>query len=145
MLDKNLIAAYQATHYKFHWRGREYVLEIGKQHDVLSEMFTAHKCSSAAYITPQNPFSRPMSAAENERLLIQFRKEVNYLGYPYFEGIGQDPRGEWPGEESLLILGITLTTASKLAEKYGQNAFVFCTDSYTPELVLRPYSALNLK
>ena len=56
--------------------------------------------------------------------------------YLYFDGIGSDPSGEWEGEPSFLILGISKKSAKELGTKYRQNAIVWCDTDCMAELLL---------
>jgi len=51
-------------------------------------------------------------------------------------GVGRDPRGEWPAEPSVLVLGISRREAEILGRSYEQNAVVFVERGGAPELVL---------
>jgi hypothetical protein len=50
-------------------------------------------------------------------------------------GIGQHPNNGWPGEESLLVLGLQLEAAKALAHKHEQLAFVWTPRNGVSELV----------
>ena len=43
----------------------------------------------------------------------------------FFEGLGQTPSLQWPGEPSYLVLGMSLQAAMALGRKYEQHAIVF--------------------
>ena len=54
----------------------------------------------------------------------------------WLEGLGQHPSNQWPGEPSVLILGLSLAAAKVLAEDFEQNAFVWSGAGAMPQLVL---------
>jgi hypothetical protein len=54
----------------------------------------------------------------------------------FLPGLGKDPDGIWPPEISILILGLSLEAGKTLAQKYRQNAFVWCSRDRVPELIL---------
>ncbi len=47
------------------------------------------------------------------------------MGFSFIPGVGEDPKGEWANEASLLVLGLSLKAAKSLGDKYRQNAIVF--------------------
>ena len=57
-------------------------------------------------------------------------------GYACVLGEGRDPRGEWPAEASVLVLGISRREAEILGRSYEQNAIVFIERGQAPELAL---------
>ena len=89
------------------------------QLDVLLE---EHQFNEWAFITAENPFSKPLTAAENATRHQQLLEKVE--GYIHFEGegIGTDPN--WKPEKSLLVIGITAAEAISLGKYFEQNAIV---------------------
>ncbi len=75
-------------------------------------------------------------ARQNELRMKHLEEDVARLGYRMLPGYGADPSGDWPGEPSLLVLGISLDKAKRLGMKYDQNALVWCGANGVPELVL---------
>ena len=55
--------------------------------------------------------------------------------YTVYDGLGNDPLGEWPGEESFLTLAINREDAMKRCTEFEQNAIVFIEDG-VPELIM---------
>lgn len=50
-------------------------------------------------------------------------------------GVGVDPLGAWPGEESVLVPGLARDEGVALARAHGQLAIVCAGDDATPRLV----------
>ena len=50
-------------------------------------------------------------------------------------GIGVAPPGHWPGEPSVLALGISRDTAARLGNEYRQNAIVWIGADRIPVLI----------
>jgi hypothetical protein len=48
---------------------------------------------------------------------------------------GQHPSNKWPGEVSVLVLGLDLEAAKSLARHYEQHAFEWAAGDGLPELV----------
>ena len=101
------------------------VLRIGQTSQQLKSLLDAHKATTAAFITAFNPYSEVMNDEQNraaqESLLVDLQK----LGLLAIDGYGQDMAEEWPREGSFLVLGITESQAESLADKYGQNGYVW--------------------
>jgi hypothetical protein len=71
------------------------------------------------------------AAAQNQLL-----GEITEGKMKYFEGVGHNPHNDWPGENSVLILGMTREDTRQLGIRYRQNAVVWCGPDAIPELVL---------
>jgi hypothetical protein len=54
----------------------------------------------------------------------------------WLDGIGQHPSNQWPGESSVLILGLSLAAAKVLAQDFEQNAFIWAGADAKPQLVV---------
>jgi Protein of unknown function (DUF3293) len=50
------------------------------------------------------------------------------------DGIGKHPSNNWPGEVSVLVLGLDLEAAKSLARHYEQHAFVWAAGDGVPQL-----------
>jgi Protein of unknown function (DUF3293) len=57
------------------------------------------------------------------------------LDFLSVDAIGQHPSSTWPGEMSVLVLGIDLEAAKSLSRHYEQHAFVWAAGDGVPELV----------
>jgi hypothetical protein len=49
--------------------------------------------------------------------------------------IGKHPSNNWPGEVSVLVLGLDLEAAKSLTQHHEQHAFVWAAGNGVPELV----------
>ena len=63
--------------------------------------------------------------AENHVRQQQLLDELTRKGLNYLPGIGQHPNNKWPGEESLLVLGLELEIVRFMARALSQLAFVW--------------------
>jgi len=133
-IDPALWEAYKKTHFIVQ-STPEFVLKIGQYSEELKHLLTHHSLSTAAFITAYNPFSQQLSEGENFKRQEKLVKEIQSRGLNLIQGLGQDPDHKWEGEPSVLVLGIALEAAKKLARSYEQNAFVWCDESCTPELI----------
>ncbi len=105
------------------------VLRIGKASHQLKSLLDTHKATTAAFITAFNPYSEVMSDDQNHAAQKSLLVDTQKLGLSAIEGYGQDMAEEWPREASFLVLGITESQAEGLADKYGQNGYVWVGSS----------------
>lgn len=133
-LNSELIEAYKATN--FHVNAETpFILNISVESLALKKIYDLYQVKTAAFITAFNPFGELLAIEENAIRNIKLRDELKNLDFKYIAGVGQDPLGQWPGEESYLVLDLTLSMAKELGTKYGQNAIVWCDADAVPELV----------
>ena len=132
-----LIEAYRSTHFRV-LEPVGFVLRIGEFNKTLAQLFTDQGVSSAAFLTAWNPFSRVTEAIDNEKANQELKRVLHDDGICFFDGIGEDPMGLWPGEPSLLALGLPHEKAISIGKKFSQNAIVWIGSDAIPRLeVLR--------
>ncbi|HUW49997.1 MAG TPA: DUF3293 domain-containing protein [Sulfuricella sp.] len=129
------IDAYLAADYTV-FAAEPFVLDIGHASSELARWFKLNRTDSAAFITAGNPLGEPTSNSENQAAQQQLLARIKADGLPYLDGEGGDPSGQWPGEPSLLVFGISLEAAQKLAGEFRQNGFVYAGSDATPRLIL---------
>ena len=129
------IAAYRATHYRVIDQ-IPFVLKIGRPSQHLQRLFREYDLHSAAFLTAWNPFSHPTSEADNRAAQARLENDIFQNSLPVIAGEGVDPTGEWPGEPSVLALGLSLEAASSLGVQYQQNAIVWADQDIKPQLIL---------
>lgn len=100
-------------------------LRIGQASQQLKGILKAHKVTTASFITAFNPYSEILNDRENLEAQESLCADIKTLGYSMSNGYGQDEAEEWPREKSVLALGITESQAEALADKYGQNGYVW--------------------
>lgn len=134
-ISSDLIEAYRTTDYHV---GTEtpFVLTIGQASPALAKLYSKHRCDCAAYVSACNPFSHVASDADNERRHAELVEELTRRSLHFVEGMGRNNRGQWPGEASCLVLGLSLEAAKKLGRQFGQNALVWCGADGVPQLIL---------
>ena len=133
-IDSKLWKAYEETDFIVHTKP-EFTLNIGQFSVQLKQFLNFHKVTSAAFVTAYNPFSQQLSEDENSERQTRLIDEIQSRGLSLFQGLGQHPNHQWQGEPSVLILGIALEAAKKIARTYEQNAFVWCDEACTPQLI----------
>jgi hypothetical protein len=134
-IPSELIDAYRATNYRVLGEN-PFVLKIGQSSVPLKNLYHEHGCRSAAFLTAWNPFSRPTANDENSRLQALLEIELSGVSTALVPGIGEDSSGQWPGEESTLALGLSLSDAKSIGIRFEQNAFVWIDGDANPELLI---------
>ncbi len=88
-------------------------------------MLDRHGSRTWAYVTAYNPASVLLDPEENQRRQRELETDLTRRGRHYYRGQGLGTHGDWPAEQSVLILDLGRDEALELAEKYGQAALVF--------------------
>lgn len=137
-LPSGLVEAYLATEFRVHPAENQpgFTLRIGVEQPELRSLMKHHNVNSAAYITAWNPLGKQQPDDENRSRQAVLRQALIQRSLAYLSGIGQGTGGDWPGEESFLVLGLDLVAAQRLANEVEQNAFVWAGVDAIPKLVL---------
>jgi len=115
--------------------GYRFSISIGKKTPELDTFLIGKGYNSWAFITAENPASIPLPESENLKRRLQLESFLNRESYEYIQGKAESKAGDWPAENSLLILNISKQKAMNLAKEFGQNAIVFAELGKTAELV----------
>jgi hypothetical protein len=135
-IPTDLLKAYRETHYRVDATAGTETLSIGQHSPWAAALLASHAAVGAAFLTAWNPYSEGLDPQANTAAQNSLTRAVEALGCNFLSGKGVDPSGEWPGEDSLLVIGITLEQACKLGRQFKQNAFVYVGTNATPELIL---------
>lgn len=122
--DARLEAAYRATRYRFAAAGATIVLEVGSRAPALDRLLAAAGARRWAWLTAVNPGARRLGAEQNAARLAELDAELARRARVVLRGVAVDPAGEWPDEESRLVVGLELGAARALARRFGQVAFL---------------------
>lgn len=134
-----LLQAFKETDYILHSEP-PFAMRIGQACPELMTLMAQHKAQSAAFITAWNPWSQALPDAENEARQNTLKAQLSQRGLPFVDGIGQHPSNNWPGEPSVLILGLDREAAKALAKAHEQHAFVWVGSDGVAELVWPQHS-----
>lgn len=134
-IPAEIINAYLETEYRVH-SPQPLVLKIGQANPQLSLLQQHHQVTSSSFITAWNPYSNPLSHEQNKLRQEQLCQRMQNDGFTVYAGEGKHPSGNWEGEDSLLILGISLEDAKAEGVRWGQNAIVWSDADATPLLIL---------
>jgi len=132
-LSAELLQAFADTQYIVHHEA-PFTMHIGQPCPELKALMDEHNALSAAFITAWNPFSQNLNAKENQFRQDELKVNLNKRGLICIDGIGQHPSNNWPGEVSVLVLGLDLEAAKSLARHYEQHAFVWAPADGVPQL-----------
>ena len=134
-IPHELILAYEATDFRV-LEPQEFTLRVGQRSAELQSLYVDMGVTCAGYLTAWNPFSKEASELENENAQQQLLRQLSLEGFPALNALGIDPSGDWPGEESVFVLGLSLDRAKLLGLEFGQNAIVWAGHDAVPQLVL---------
>lgn len=115
-----------------------FVLQVGRFSDALETLFVNNKCQSAAFLTAFNPGGVKASDTNNKYAQNRLEDQLHFSGISLVAGIGldSDRASTWPGEPSVLALGIERMQAIELAYEFRQLAILWCPASAIPELIM---------
>lgn len=134
-IPSDLIMAYKTTDFRV-LEPREFTLRVGQHSAELQSLYVELGVKCAGYLTAWNPFSKEASELENENAHRQLLRQLSLEGFPALNALGIDPSGDWPGEESVFVPGLSLDQAKLLGSEFGQNAIVWAGPDAVPQLVL---------
>lgn len=134
-IPHELIIAYEATEFRV-LEPQAFTLRVGQQSAALQSLYVELGVKCAGYLTAWNPFSREASKLENEYAQRQLLRQLSLEGFPALNALGIDPSGDWPGEESVFVPGLSLDRAKLLGSEFDQNAIVWAGSAAVPQLVL---------
>ena len=133
--EQQLRRAYLATCFRVTEASPPFTLRIGERSAELLDLFTSSDVASAAYLTAWNPRSEMQADDVNAAAQAQLVARLVAVGHRCLAGIGLDPSGQWPGEASVLALGVGREQAGEIGREFGQNAVVWIGAGGVPELV----------
>lgn len=134
-ISESLIHAYVETDYVVHTQP-SITLRVNEQSPQMMKLHKQHRVACSAFITAFNPYSQSCTPEVNLSRQKELMSELKVRSLKFIEGIGQHPSNEWPGEPSLLVLGLSLEAAKTLGSRFEQNALVWIGADGIPELVL---------
>lgn len=142
-MRRELRKTFRGVHYCVTAPRGDLLLRVDQRHPDLAALLEESGASQAALLTAFNPGARRAAPFRNQRAQRRLREEIAHRGYRTLAGRNEDPRGRWPTEPTLLVLGLPLQVARRLAAGHGQVAFLWIQSDGTPRLVetaaLRPH------
>ena len=126
--------AFLETHYIVHG-DTPLTLQVDIAYPGLMTLYMTQRVGSCAFVTACNPWSRPLDAATNAKRQSSLAFGLQQRSRTFVEGLGRHPSGQWPGEPSFLVWGLSLEAARTLGTEYEQNAIVWCGSDAVPQLI----------
>jgi hypothetical protein len=135
MINSDLLKSYNSADYHVD-ASPSFILKIGIHSAELKSIYKTSDKHTAAFITAFNPYSQELSNQENKDRNHKLEKLILSLHFDYIHGEGKCGDGDWDGEKSFLILGISEEQASEIGKEFEQNAIVWCDKDAIPQLLL---------
>lgn len=135
VIDPRTIQAYLETEYRVRVEP-VLTLRVGQANADLLAAHARHEAACSAFLTACNAFSEPVDRASNAARQAGLAEALSGRGLSFLPGFGQHPSGDWPGEDSFLVFGLTLAAAKVLGTQFEQNAFVWSGADGVPQLIL---------
>jgi hypothetical protein len=104
------------------------------------DLLRRHGATTWAFVTAYNPHARRLSDADNAARHDQLCRAVRERGHVTYDGEGIGDDGTWPPERSLLILGISRSSALQLGADFEQDAIVIGVLGEVARVVACPLS-----
>jgi hypothetical protein len=134
-MNQLLQYAYLNTDYQVDAPGAPFKLNIGCYSPELDQLHQKFGVSTSLYITAWNPFSDLLTDEENNAKQQMLVSDITDFGFDMITGRGIAQSGDWPSEESIIVLGCDEGTAITLSQKYQQNVVVFSDEKAIPGLI----------
>ena len=126
--DPVLKQAYERTTYwVFPAPHQRFPLRCGDVSAALDLLLTLAQCQHWAFISACNPQSVQLTSAENAVRMAHLAAVVEQGGWACLPALGEGAAGDWPPEQSLLVLGIQAAEALALARQFDQAALLLGT------------------
>ena len=129
------LLAYLRCHYRV-LGPPPYTLRIGERSAALAALFERSGCDCAAFVTAWNPRGERHEAAANRAAQAALLRDIGARGYACIPGVGEDPDGQWAGEDSVFVPAMGLAEAMLIADSYRQNALVWAGPDARAQLIL---------
>ncbi|MCV2422733.1 DUF3293 domain-containing protein [Paucibacter sp. DJ4R-1] len=134
-IDGGLVQAYRETDFRVHGDD-PFTLNVDEACPALAAAHKRYGVNCSAYITAWNPLGIDQEIGVNTQRNMDLAAELRTRSLASFEGIGQHPSNQQPGEESYLIFGLTLEAAKTLGTKWEQNAIIWSGADAVPQLIM---------
>ena len=135
-MDRRLLDAYLSTEFSVEEVPNPFLLRVGSCSSALLALHAECGVTCSAFLTAYNPGSRPHSDDWNRAAQERVEAELTQGGFALRRGMGRDPSGAWPGEPSVLALGIPRDEAERIGRRYGQNAILWSDVDAVPQLLV---------
>ena len=132
---KTLHETYIRTDYTIHIDSSpDYILNIGIPNFKWNQFLLESNFSFYFFITAWNPFSEPISEAENNNANLLLKARLEDLTLKLYDGVGKSWDSNWY-ENSFCAIGGDKNLAHQLGREFNQNAIVYGSITENPTLL----------
>jgi len=124
-IDPALLQAYRETDYMVHAQPH-FVLHIDQPSAALAAYFQHRGINAGCVMTAWNPYSQPLSNAENQARQARLEQALQQAGWQWVRAVGSHPRNAWPPEVGCFVEGMGEAAAGEWGRTCEQNAVVWC-------------------
>ncbi len=122
-IDEQLVQAYEQSEYQLI---RPIIpIILNESSGDIDTLLIDNNCFNGCLLTAHNPHSQLLSKKENAKRQQSLENWLTEQRYEWFYGKSVDPKGKWPDEQQLLILGMGKKVGGDLARLFEQNAYVY--------------------
>lgn len=135
-LREALSAPFRATRYRVMASESEvFDLRIDQLQPQFDDWLRRRGCACWAIVSAHNPQARLLPADENALRHAALAGQLQAQGRPCLPTVSLADAGDWPPEEGVLLLDVSLAVARELAAAFVQAAIVFAHTGEPPQLV----------
>ena len=134
-IDPDTLQAYRETDYQV-FAQAPFILRVGLPSGPLGALHQQQGVNCSAFISACNRFSQPLDARSNAARTLGLKTALAGCGLCFLDGMGQHPANHWPGEASVLVMGLRQEAARALAAQYAQNALLWMGAETPVQLIL---------
>jgi hypothetical protein len=122
-----------------------FLLQCGAANPDLEALHDAHGVTSSMFMTAHNPGGAQANAIDNMYHQSSLFGDLSDRGLVWMDAASVTDGGLGLAEPSLLIMGVSIETAYRLANQYGQHAFVYAARDAIPHVVATASAPLDLE
>ena len=134
-ISESLRQAFLQARYFVQTPAGELMLAIGRRHPATVRLLRANQADGMAIVTAWNPQGRPAPEADNLRAQAALQQQAGRLGLLLLHGYNLAGNADEANEPTVVILGATRDQGNCLAHQFDQLAWVYVSDTGTPELI----------
>jgi hypothetical protein len=128
--------AYLVTNYVVNDGHREVIIRPGMRNSDVDRLLSKLKAQTAVFVTACNPRSRVLRPSVNQQRQLMLKRQLYRRGLQYLDGEGRGEMGNWPPEQSVLVLGVTREGAKAIGRSWHQNAIIFVRLGRKADLIM---------
>jgi hypothetical protein len=128
--------AHLTTNYVVKDGRRDVAIRPGTRNRDVDRLLSKLKALTANFVTACNPHSCVFSQSVNQQRQLLLKKQLYRRGLQFLDGEGRGEIGNWPPEQSVLVLGVTREDSKAIGRSWRQNAIIFVRLGWKTELLM---------